>query len=135
MKCFYHVDRDAVAMCKSCGRGICPECVSDVPPGVACRDRCEREVAALNLVIRRNQFAYQKAGASWRRNAIVLLLAGLLFGGMGVLPWMLTGNVGPLFMVPLGCLFLLWAYFSYRSGKQIAEIEPGPPDAGPSPKA
>lgn len=135
MKCFYHSDRDAVAVCKSCGRGICPECLADVPPGVACRNRCETEVAALNLLIRRNRTAYQKAGASWRRNAIGMLLAGLLFGGLGLLLLVFKGDSGAIFMMPLGALFLLWSFFSYRSGKQIAAVEPDPPAGGPTPKS
>lgn len=28
MKCFYHEDRDAVATCQGCGKGLCKECAS-----------------------------------------------------------------------------------------------------------
>jgi hypothetical protein len=26
MRCFYHHDKEAVGSCKSCGKGLCPEC-------------------------------------------------------------------------------------------------------------
>jgi hypothetical protein len=137
MKCFYHSDRDAVAVCKSCSRGICRECCADVPPGVACRGKCEADVAALNLVIQRNKTAYQKAGAAYRRNAVATLIVGLLFLGFGMLPVLVSQDYGAIFLAPLGCVFLLWSYFSYRSGKQICEVgyrsEPAtPPNGGPA---
>ena len=28
MKCYYHEDRDAVATCQNCGKGLCKECAS-----------------------------------------------------------------------------------------------------------
>jgi hypothetical protein len=124
MKCFYHPDLDAVALCKSCSRGICRECSADVPPGVACRGKCEADVAALNLVIQRSKSAYQKTGAAYRRNAIALLICGLLFAGFGLLPVIVSQSYGAFFMVPLGAVFLLWSFFSYRSGKQIVDVEP-----------
>lgn len=32
MKCAQHVDQEAVGTCNSCGRGLCPECVSTFNP-------------------------------------------------------------------------------------------------------
>jgi hypothetical protein len=99
------------------------ECGADVPPGTACRGRCESEVAAVNLVIQRSKTAYQKAGAAYGRNALVLGICGLLFLGFGILPVLFSQSYGAIFMVPLGCVFLLWAFFSHRSGKQITTVE------------
>ena len=36
MKCINHPDRDAVANCKTCGRGLCQECASKRPPLPQC---------------------------------------------------------------------------------------------------
>ncbi|MBU4189689.1 MAG: hypothetical protein KJ886_01655 [Candidatus Thermoplasmatota archaeon] len=30
MKCFYNPTRDAVGVCKNCGKGLCAECAVDV---------------------------------------------------------------------------------------------------------
>jgi hypothetical protein len=124
MKCFYHPDTDAVALCKSCSRGLCPACSVEVAPGLACRGRCEADVAALNLVIERSKSAYQKTGSAYRRNAIATFICGVIFLGFGLLPVLVSGNYGTVFMVPLGGVFLLWSFFSYRSGKQISSVEP-----------
>lgn len=56
MKCYYHEDRDAVAQCNVCGKGLCKECADMSNPPI-CRDCCsEIEVnvkdEAKKLIIR-----------------------------------------------------------------------------------
>ena len=41
MNCFYHAESAAVAQCKSCGRGLCMQCTSQIENGTACKGRCE----------------------------------------------------------------------------------------------
>lgn len=122
MKCFYHQDRDAVALCKSCHRALCPDCVADVPPGSACRGRCEQEVAAVNLMLERGKSAYLKAGNAYRRNAIAFLIMGLVMVAFGLLPLVTNGDKGALFLAVFGGFFLLLSFFSFRSGKQIEQV-------------
>jgi hypothetical protein len=119
MRCFYHHDAEAIAICKSCSRGVCADCAADVPPGTACINRCEKDVEALNVVMQRAQNAYQKTGNAYRRNAIATLIAGLVFLSTGLLPIIVNGNYGASFVAVLGFVFLLWAYFSYKNAKQI----------------
>ena len=130
MKCFYHQERDAVGMCKSCQRGLCPDCLVDVPPGLACRGRCEADVAAVNLILERSKLAWQKAGLAHGRNAVATLIMGLLFAGLGILAAVTSQNFLALLLVPFGGVFLLWSFFSYRSGKQISEVPAAAPPAG-----
>jgi len=47
MKCFYHPERDAVGVCKSCGKGLCGECAAEVGGKLACKDKCEDQAKAL----------------------------------------------------------------------------------------
>jgi hypothetical protein len=44
MKCFYHRERDALGICKSCLKGICDECAIGVGNSLACKERYEAEV-------------------------------------------------------------------------------------------
>lgn len=53
MKCFNYSEIDAVAICKSCGRGLCPQCVMEVGPSCSGKDRCEANVASMNELIQR----------------------------------------------------------------------------------
>ena len=54
MRCFYHHDRDAIGTCKSCNKGICPDCAVDLTKGLACKDYCEEEVKELIALIEQN---------------------------------------------------------------------------------
>lgn len=54
MRCFYHEDREAVGICKSCGRGLCRECAVELPKSLACRGRCEADAQAVTQLIERN---------------------------------------------------------------------------------
>lgn len=123
MKCFYHRETDAVALCKSCSRALCSDCAADVPPGTACRNRCEDDVAAFNMMIERSKTLRQRTGAVYRRSAIVMLIVGLLFFSVGVLPVIIRGSWDSSFMAVLGLVFLLWSYFSYKNGKQIESVD------------
>ena len=82
MRCFYHGDVEAVAVCKSCGRGVCHDCASEVGTGTACRNRCETDVEALNAIIERSKSVYHKTSAIYRRNAYFFILLGLVFVGL-----------------------------------------------------
>lgn len=54
MKCYYHPDREIVAVCTECGKGLCGECASQRNP-VLCRDcaaeRLQERRRALKLFI------------------------------------------------------------------------------------
>ena len=79
MKCFYHSIVDAVGICKNCSRGICSDCAAELLNGIACQNRCEAEVEAVNNLINRNKTAYQKTSSAYSRNALIFLLLGVLF--------------------------------------------------------
>jgi len=68
MHCFYHQDREAVGMCKSCGKGLCGECAADLNKGLACRSRCEEDARAVIELIDRN---IQLATASTKAHLVV----------------------------------------------------------------
>jgi hypothetical protein len=124
MKCYYHQDRDAVALCKSCHRALCPDCAADVPPGTACRGRsCEQEVAEVNLMLERGKSVYQKTGRAHRRNALAFLVMGFVMVACGILPFVLNGDPGTLILSAFGVFFLILALFSFRSGKQIERVD------------
>ena len=123
MKCYYHHNSEAIAICKSCNRALCESCAADVHPGTACINRCEKDVEELNTVIERGKSAYQKTGKAYKRNSIALLLSGLVFTFMGIVPIIINNNYASSFLAVLGAIFLLWSYFSYSTGKQIESTE------------
>jgi hypothetical protein len=92
MKCYYHRDHDAVGLCKSCEKGLCPECAVDLGKGLACRDRCELEAKALIALVEKNIQMTGKASAMLRMgkqtyllSAIFFIVLGGVFGAWGLL--------------------------------------------------
>jgi hypothetical protein len=114
MRCFYHQDVEAVAGCKNCARGLCPACAVDVGNGIACRDRCEAEVRALNLIVERNKTAYQKARSAYARTAAFYAALGLAFLGAGLVDWRGMAWV----LTPAGAIFLVAAYVHFTTGRR-----------------
>lgn len=108
MKCFFHQDRDAVGICKSCERGVCSECAVDLGKGLACKGRCEDDAKALIALVQSNLRTAPSVNALLRKGRSAgLQLAGLyLLLGLVFLAWDLaserlqfTGVLGGLFFL------------------------------------
>ncbi len=57
MRCFYHQETNAIAICQNCGKAVCNGCYKDSGCGIACSSRCLQDIQILNQVdgqIRRN---------------------------------------------------------------------------------
>ena len=54
MKCYYHQQQDAIGTCKSCQRGLCPDCAADFPQGLACRGKCGEDVQSVIQPVQNN---------------------------------------------------------------------------------
>lgn len=64
MRCFSHQEKDAVAVCRACGKGLCAECGADTGLGLACRGRCEQIARDYNELVERSiQMHKQSVGA------------------------------------------------------------------------
>ncbi len=122
MKCFYHNEKDAIGICSSCNRGLCPECMVDVDGILACQNSCEERVKSNNLLLKLGKSTHKKTGTAYKRYAIFSLLAGLVFIFWGVGKYFTSDSYGLLiFMGSLGIVFLLGAYHNYKSSKEISK--------------
>jgi hypothetical protein len=79
MNCFKHRATSAIGICKSCGKGVCPDCVADTGQGLACRDSCEERVGILGRMITDNARVMKTANAQTRSTGIYGIVTGLLF--------------------------------------------------------
>jgi hypothetical protein len=57
MNCFEHRQSAAVAACRCCGKGLCPDCVQETGPtsivcGAACAEEVKRQLDLQNLAAR-----------------------------------------------------------------------------------
>ena len=118
MKCYYHNESDAVGTCKSCGKGLCPDCAADVGNGIACKNHCEEEVLAVNDLIERNKAAYKKVRGIYSRNAVPYALLGGLFVLLG-LGLSFKDLIFGFVVVLMGAIMLVGAILTYQSGKKF----------------
>lgn len=119
MKCFTHDASDAVAICKNCNKALCHACAVDVGNGVACAGDCEREVRALNELIRRNRSASQKTGYAYQRNALVCGLIALVFIYLSFDAF--QSGRRPMLVVAAGStvIFAMAAFFNYSAAQKF----------------
>jgi len=105
MNCFNHPDKSAVGICKSCCKGLCADCLTALPDGLACRNACESRVALINQIIDNNQKVISAANVQVRSSGLFILLLGLMFCLFGFLPLLISGNTGTLFLGIIGLFF------------------------------
>src|SRR2546423_584648 len=107
MKCFSHNTVEAVAVCRSCGRALCPNCVVEVGTVCACRNRCEQQVGALNAMV---------VGTRSAQRGMPILLVFLLVMGVVFLYWgrPRQPDVPPdPLTLSIGGVFTLWAIVNF----------------------
>ena len=120
MKCFYHPEADAVAICRNCSKGLCRDCAVEVENGIACKDRCEAQVKAIVELVERNKTLLQKTSGAYSRLAIVFALMGLLLLGSGFFIIIGGGSRG-YFLLIMGLIMVLGAILAHTSGKKLLQ--------------
>jgi hypothetical protein len=116
LNCFYHPEKPAVGICRHCQRGLCLDCAVPVNDALACKNRHEERVHALEQMTARNILQSQRVGSTYLRNAIFYGLVGSVFAGFGF--WQLNWlGLQAVVFIMLG-IFLLYAaganYFESR---------------------
>ena len=84
MHCYNHSEKNAVGICKSCGRALCRGCAAEVGKVVACKDRCESDVVAM-LSINRNALQYAKSTKQARYlGPTIFIVVGAMLTTLGL---------------------------------------------------
>ena len=123
MRCYYHQDREAVGICKSCNRGLCADCAAEIGAGLACRDRCEAEVAQLNSLLEKAPASYRTTRGVYLRSAWLFFIWGgaTLILGLFLLRFATAPGVG-YGSVVLGSFLLLFSLSYFRTAHKYGEI-------------
>jgi hypothetical protein len=114
VNCFYHPSVSAVALCKNCFKGLCPDCAADVGDGLACVGRCEERVRLCNRATQRGVAALSDTNSQYRWAAI-FGVAALLFLGFGAM----TVRSGGLFLLGVGLFLGALAASMYYTGRRM----------------
>lgn len=123
MNCFNHPDQAALGLCKSCGRGLCRDCISEVPDGLACKNRCEDRVNLINRIIDSNTKVLSAANVQIRSGAVFMIVMGALFCAFGFLPLIMFGHKSGLFLGVMGVIFLVTGLLRLRQKAKYPEIK------------
>jgi len=105
--CFYHPDKPAVGTCKHCLRGLCADCAATVDDVLACRNRHEAQVIALEEMTRLNVLKSKRTRSDYLRNTVFYGTVGMLFTVFGISQIRWLGWQGIVYAA-IG-LALLWA--------------------------
>lgn len=113
MKCYNHPEKDAVAVCKACGKAVCQTCGIETRNGFACQQSCVDNLAGTNE-LRLKQAAHLK-------NIRRMNFIGSLFSiGMGLL-FMYFSSLG--YGIVYNFVFLLGIGFTvYGVVAQLANM-------------
>jgi hypothetical protein len=105
MKCFHHTGTDAVAVCASCGHGVCAQCIQS-PPGsrVACSAGCAKELARRDETLVQISTAAHELLQQSHRNARASAVYCYLGAGLSA-----AGSIVAWFMLPSPFLILFTA--------------------------
>ncbi len=123
MKCFYDHSQDAVGTCKSCGRGLSSEYLTDMGKGLACKNRCEDDVRSVITLIDRNVSTsaatsqiLKRASLTGYGSAVFLTLMGVIFTLTGL------GEPHIAFILYLGIGFLAYGGWTFVRAYRYAAI-------------
>ena len=122
MNCFYHPTTAAIGTCKSCCKGLCPECAADLGKGLACKGRCEEDVKALNELLERgikrasiNEHIYTTARGNRYLGAFVYIVFGTVFIGFASYRYLDFGFETPdLLLWGMGGCFLIFGMIALQ---------------------
>jgi len=117
VNCFYHPEISAVGLCKHCQRGLCSKCAAIVNDVLACKDRHEEEVRALEQLTAHNIFQSKRVASAYNRNAIFYGLVGVLFTGFGAMQYRFLG-LQAVFFTLIGLFLLYAAIANYLEGRK-----------------
>lgn len=118
MKCFNHREIDAIGLCRSCGKSLCPECYVLVGESISCKGSCEAKVRILNRMLEQNAQIIAKSNQAMMSAAKYSLVMGVIFIGFGV--WQLSVGSAflPAFLLAIGTGSLVHGILRSRKSTQ-----------------
>lgn len=121
MHCYQHRETEALAVCRSCGRGVCVACSHEGPEGITCSDGCRTLASNVHAMNMRALRIYGIGEKPRRITApmVAWLLPGLVFMGFGAISSWRAGTIdsADAFSLTLGGVFVaagVWMHLQAR---------------------
>ena len=116
MRCFVHPSADAVALCRSCFKGVCASCAIPAGLAVACSPVCATNAERMMKVV---EVSGRNAGAVQRTQGSLLLVLAVVTAVAAVL----ATDVGRYVMAGATALLLLASLRFFRLAAHWREVE------------
>lgn len=119
MKCFNHHDRDAFGTCKTCGKGLCLDCMKEVAGTIVCKDNpnCAETAKLVSTSYDNIKNIYSKRTNIFTRLlGVVFLISGIVFGILGF------EDLGMMF---LALIFFIMGLSMLINNRKMKSIETG----------
>jgi len=120
MKCFNHLNEQAVGVCKHCQKGICENCCTLVDGSVSCRGACESEVESINYIMNKSKGVYKNLDKQWGPATVINGLGGILFFCFGLFT-LKSGNMFSYFLLALGLIMFAGGVLSVVQAKRMKD--------------
>lgn len=78
MHCFNHTEKEAIGICKTCQRGLCPDCATDLGHGLACAGKHEKDVNTIKTLIDLNVKISESTTQTWKAYLLFVALGSVL---------------------------------------------------------
>jgi hypothetical protein len=115
MRCFNHIDRESLGICKACSKGLCAECAVDLGHGLSCRGDHEATVNGYHAMLARNIKMVNVAKNSAQGVPIFLSVVGVLMGIYGIFSPQGVSS----FSFVLGCAFCVFGIVSFVRNRGV----------------
>ena len=83
MRCYNHPEKEASAICRACGKAVCSVCANDLGRGIACKNKCEKDVKAIINSLDNNSAGYETMKPRLLLRPALLGLLGAVFAFYG----------------------------------------------------
>ena len=120
MKCFSHVEREAVGVCKACSKAVCESCVIDTGRGITCSDDCTKEIDEQNQIIDKSKKIYSIGSKSplMPTGLLMHFFFGFAFGGFGLYQTLKSGSPN-WFLLVMGAGFLVVGCIGWYRNRKL----------------
>lgn len=84
MKCYQHHNHDAIGICKTCGKALCPDCAVDQKFALTCKGACEEQAKSYFKINENARNTYSSQRRFWFLMPVFFFFLGIIFMGTGL---------------------------------------------------
>ena len=119
MNCIKHTEASAVAICRSCGRAMCTDCIMQAGMAVTCSEECANYAKDMDEMMTRGKAIYgmSESSSSLSISVVMWLVFGVLFLGWGV--YDTVTDKPNYFSIAFGVVCMFLSGITHRRHKKI----------------